>query len=97
MKKIIAAILFAFAFNAQAAAPTDTEVEAYRTRMALYVSMGQTPEQIVASLRTYFGKPTFYLHDNGWDKTADVQFVMGDNTEIWFLATIGTLKLKESQ
>ncbi len=56
MRMIGAALLLAAALRAEAAqqAPTEAHVQQYRERLALYLTLGQSPEEVIASLTRYF-------------------------------------------
>lgn len=75
--------------------PTDEDLQAYRDRMALYQTLGQSPEQIATSLNNYFGKPFFTTSTAGLTGSVDIQYVVGSANEISFMATIGNIPLKD--
>jgi hypothetical protein len=72
--------------------PTNSDVQAFKDRLAVYVGLKQTPEQIVVSLNNYFGKTGFRIDSSGWNGTVDIQYGIGDGNDMTFLATIGTLR-----
>lgn len=94
MKKLVALLTLASATQIAYAyvPPSDADIVAYQTRAALYVSMGQTPDQIATSLRNYFGKDYFVARSNGWDGTAGIQVQIGDLNEITYMQVITTVK-----
>lgn len=91
ISRFIAALALATLASTATAAPSLADQQAYADRMALYVSLGQTPDQVVTSLSNYFGKPFFQLRSNGWQMTADVIYQEGTGTGITFLTTLGTM------
>jgi len=93
MKRLLA--LFALVLSTTArAAPTDANLRAYTDRAALYIGMGQSPEQVALSLRNYFGKPYFTTLSNGWNLQVDVVYQEGSGNDITFLATLATIQTK---
>ncbi len=54
MKRAALAVLLASCMAIASARPTDAHVEAYRARLAMYLALGQSPEEVIASLTRYF-------------------------------------------
>lgn len=93
MKNIFVILLLAFTMNAQAI-PSVSNIKLYKSRMNLYISMGQTPEQVVQSLRNYYGKSYFMLKSNGWEQTYDIVIIEGENAGITYFETLGTVPME---
>jgi hypothetical protein len=86
----LAALLFVGTANAT---PNAVDMQAYKTRAELYVSLGQNSSQIIQSLKNYFGLGLpFRSRSNGWTGTADIIYVEGDGLDITYMETLATSK-----